>query len=343
MTIKIQENIALAPFTTIGLGGQARYFVECTTKEDIIEALEFASKNKLKIHILGGGSNTIFSDEGYLGLVLKIALKGIAVEEDKNIATLRVAAGEIWDEFVQFCIERRFVGVECLSGIPGLVGATPIQNVGAYGQEVKDTIVKVKALDRQNLKTVEFTNAECEFNYRQSRFKQKDRNKYIILEVVYKLPKNKPVEIKYKELQNELGEKAASTQVRAAVLALRKKKSMLVDKNDPNSRSVGSFFVNPILTKAEFLALKKLKNKNVPVFPSKDKVKVSAAWLVEHSGFPRGYRKNGVGISANHALALVNYGGTTKELLTLASEIEQAVYRRFGIRLEREPECVSLK
>lgn len=349
MAIKIQENIPLAPLTTIQLGGPARYFVECRSTEEVIEALDFAAKNKLEIHILGGGSNTVFSDEGFSGLVLKIGLKGISVEEKGSEVLVKVAAGENWDEFVQFCIKRGLTGVECLSGIPGLVGATPIQNVGAYGQEVKDTILKVRALNRETMQVVEFNNQECQFSYRQSRFKKGDKGKYIILAVVYRLKKNTKPIIKYKELQNYLQANTSLEMVRLAVLALRRKKSMLVDKTDPNSRSVGSFFINPIIEKSEFLELKKRWQESgggseIPNFKVAEKIKLSAAWLIEHSGFYKGYKKNGVGISTNHALALVNYGGgSAKELLSLASEIEKAVYNRFGIRLEREPECVFFK
>ncbi len=347
--LKIQENVPLSDFSTIGLGGNARYFFICKTVEDILEALAYSHKRDLRVHILGGGSNVIFADAGFDGLVIKVDTKGIAFEDRGTVAA---AAGEPWDQLVVRCIERGLGGMECLSGIPGLVGATPIQNVGAYGQEVADTIVSLRAIDRKTLDEVEFTNRDCRFAYRQSRFKSQDADRYVITKVTFQLREGGRPVITYPELSRFMasttgldtlhkGEPALSA-VREAVLALRRKKSMVLDLGDPNSRSVGSFFTNPIISIDRFDEVHAQWSRSghddrIPTFPSGDEVKIPAAWLVEKAGFAKGYRIGNVGVSHNHSLALVNHGGSTSELLELAARIQRAVYERFGISLEREP------
>ena len=328
----IAEQTALAPRTTLQLGGPARYFATCETAGEICTALEWAKAAALPVQILGGGSNVIFPDEGYDGLVLKIGLQGIEFSGD----TASAAAGEDWARWVATCIDRDLAGVECLSGIPGLVGATPIQNVGAYGQEVGDILVEVRALDRQSLQEVTFANTECDFAYRQSRFKRADRYRYIIIFVTYRLDPGGPAPIRYPELQHQVGGDASLTAVRNAVLALRRSKSMVIDPRDPNSRSAGSFFLNPVIGTDAFAAIAK-DHPDAPNFPAPNGVKVPAAWLVERAGFHKGQTQNGVGISDRHALALVNRDGTTRDLLALADEIQAAVAQTFGIGLEREP------
>lgn len=354
--VTILENIVLAPYTTIYLGGNAKYFCTCTSVSEIQEAFEFARMHNLRLHILAGGSNTIFSDDGFDGLVVKIDCKGMSFTEDGNDILATVQAGEEWDKFVKMCVEKGYAGVECLSGIPGSVGATPIQNVGAYGQEVKDTITTVKAIDRSTLQEISFSNAECQFSYRQSRFKSRDADKYIITEVTFRLMKNGTPTINYPEVEkiieasvplSSLADgKESLTAVRNVVLSLRKKKSMVIDPNDPNTKSVGSFFMNPIVDSDQLSVISKLWKKNgdgteIPTFPFEDQVKIPAAWLIEKSGFKKGYTKNGVGISDNHTLALVNRGGTTSALLALAQEIQHRVEQTFGIRLEIEPVIIS--
>ena len=328
----IVEYTALAPRTTLQLGGSARYFAACETASEIRTALEWARTTALPVQILGGGSNVVFPDEGYAGLVLKIGLQGI----EFSIDTATVAAGENWDRFVAECINRDLAGVECLSGIPGLVGATPIQNVGAYGQEVEDSIIEVRALDRQSLEEVTFANAKCDFAYRQSRFKRADRDRYVIMSVTYRLDPSGPAQIRYPELQRQVGGDASLAMVRDVVLALRRSKSMVIDPQDPNSRSVGSFFLNPVIGTDAFATIAK-DYPEAPSFPAPNGVKVPAAWLVEHAGFCKGQTQNGVGISDHHALALVNRGGTTRDLLALADEIQTTVAQTFGIGLECEP------
>ncbi|MBX2989672.1 MAG: UDP-N-acetylmuramate dehydrogenase [Bacteroidetes bacterium] len=353
---EFRENIPLASLTTFKLGGNARYFAECRNTDEILAAIHVAESKKVRYHILGGGSNTIFPDDGFDGLVLKIASRGIQFVREPGSVTIVVAAGEQWDDFVRFCIRSGLAGVECLSGIPGLAGATPIQNVGAYGQEVAETIFEVKAIDRFSLRTVRFGNSECNFAYRRSRFNQEDSGRFIITEVAFRFDPAVQPEIRYAELQNviassvDVGKLAGGIDkleaIRSAVLALRRKKSMVIDEADPNTQSAGSFFKNPVLTQDKFLQLLERCRMNriddsPPTFPSGEGVKVPAAWLLEKAGFQKGFRKGGVGVSANHTLALVNYGGTTKELLSLANEIQSAIIEKFGILLEREPVLVQ--
>jgi UDP-N-acetylmuramate dehydrogenase len=346
--INISENTSLSKFTSIKLGGRAKFFCECKTEKELIECLDYAKINKLKVQILGGGSNTIFSDEGFDGLVIKIDMKGINVHNDfKDNIIIKASAGEQWDDFVKYCVENKFAGVECLSGIPGSVGATPIQNVGAYGQEVKDTIIFVKAIDRETYKPTMFSNEDCLFGYRSSRFKTIDKNKYIVTEVLFKLRKDGKPEIKYPELEKYLKSKKENSfslkDVRNAVLELRRKKAMVIDENEPDSVSCGSFFVNPILNEKEFNTFCEklnLDSDSVPNYLSEGGVKLSAAWLIENAGFKKGYTKNGVGISNKHSLALVNRGGTAKDLLKLTEEIQKKVFDKFGIMLLKEPEVI---
>ena len=249
----LHENIPLAPLTTMGLGGPARYLAECTSLAEMRDCLTWAEAEGLPVQVLGGGSNVLFADAGYSGLVLKVGLSGVVF----NGATVEVAAGEDWDAFVQCCVERGLAGVECLSGIPGSVGATPIQNVGAYGQEVKDTIAEVRALDRQTLEEIAFAPAECGFAYRQSRFKGADRDRFIVTSVTYRLDDSGQPQIRYPELRRHVSDdRPTLATVRDTVLALRRGKSMVIDPQDPNSRSVGSFFLNPVIDAEAFDASK---------------------------------------------------------------------------------------
>jgi UDP-N-acetylmuramate dehydrogenase len=352
----VQANIPLASFTTIGLGGAARFFAVCSDVSELRDALSYARNAHLRLHVLGGGSNTIFPDRGFDGLVLHAAMRGMRFQEEDEHVFLRASAGEPWDRTVETCTERGLGGLECLSGIPGLVGATPIQNVGAYGQEVADTVFSVEALNRTSQQKVSFSRKECRFGYRTSRFKQEDADRYVITAVTFSLtPHARPL-IRYPELQRLLEDsidldtlergRPALAAVRDGVLKLRRSKSMIIDPGDPNTRSVGSFFTNPVVSPEDFGTIEKRwragENADpIPHFPAGSSVKIPAGWLVEHSGFPKGFRKGNVGISVNHALALVNRGGTAAELLALAAEIEDAVRSRFGIRLEREPVIVQ--
>lgn len=352
--MEIQHNVNLREFTTIGLGGKAKYFIHCKSVTDIISCLKFAKDNNSEVQVMSGGSNIIFPDDGFDGIVMFINLKGVEFKEEENSIYANVKAGESWDEFVLKCIGRGLTGIECLSGIPGSVGSTPIQNVGAYGQEVKDLIVSLKAIDRLTLQESIFENKDCLFGYRQSRFKNRDKDKYVITEVSFRFEKEREPVIKYKELQQLLDSKnslksALSLKdklklIRNSVYYLRKGKSMITDRNDPNSKSCGSFFINPVLNDIEFekfiLSSGKLTDE-IPVFKTGKENKISAAWLVEQAGFHKGYIKGGAGISQNHSLALININGTTKELLDLAKDIEVSVFDKFGIILSKEPVIVE--
>jgi UDP-N-acetylmuramate dehydrogenase len=356
LQISPQKDVLLSHLSTIGLGGKAMYFVSCESVEEILGTLAFAKERHLRVQVIGGGSNIIFPDEGFDGLVIRVAMKGISLLESGGWTTVTAKAGEPWDEFVKRCIENGLGGIECLSGIPGLVGATPIQNVGAYGQEVAETIISLRALERATLQTIEFAGQECGFGYRQSRFKGHDADRYIITEVTFRMRTNGRPVIRYPELRKYLESstdvaklasgRQALEAVQTAVLALRRRKSMVLDPADPNTRSVGSFFMNPILSKE---ALEKFHHlwktagdgSTMVTFPSESGVKIPAGWLVEKAGFKKGYRRAGVGISSNHSLALINCGGTTRELLALAEEIQHTVFAKFGIRLEREPVVVQ--
>ena len=345
---EIKKDIPLAPFTTLRIGGKARFFVRAESKNDVIEAFEFADKNNLEIFVLGGGSNILISDNGFDGLVLQIAIKGI----ENNGETLTVGAGEDWDEFVKFCVRENLAGVECLSGIPGFVGGTPVQNVGAYGQEVSETIVSVRIFDRKAREIKTLTNADCGFEYRKSIFNTTEKNCYIVLAVTFALDKNGKPKIAYQDLKNYFAEKVPNlAETREAVLQIRRKKSMVIDAGDLNSQSAGSFFKNPIVELEQFqnIVTKCTKlniigeNDKIPHFPSgKNLVKIPAAWLIEKAGFQKGYTKGRVGLSTNHTLALINRGdATAQELIELKNEIQAKVAEIFGIELLPEPVFVG--
>lgn len=350
-----RERVPLAPKTTIGLGGPARYYASAASEAELRDALSTARTQDLPVQILGGGSNTVFPDAGYPGLVLRVALRGVAFERDAGGVLATAKAGEDWDAFVVHCLQDGLQGVECLSGIPGSVGATPIQNVGAYGQEVSQTIVRVRAIDRTTLEDVVFEGAQCGFAYRESRFKGEDAGRFVITEVTYRLqPGGRPT-LQYPELAREAQARGvaqappgeALQRTREAVLALRRSKSMVYDPDDPNAHSVGSFFLNPVLDEAGYRTLRERLRLRFPEDPPKPPSfaavggrKVPAAWLIERAGFHRGLRRGGVGISQNHTLALVNVSGTTAQLLSLADEIVQGVEHAFGVHLQPEPVIV---
>jgi len=284
------------------------------------------------------------------GIVMKISTKGITEIIRNGNVFLTVKAGESWDGLVNYAVASGLQGIECMSGIPGSVGATPVQNVGAYGQEVKDVITSVTAIDWDSLKTITFSNEECNFSYRCSRFKSNDAGRFIITEVTFKLNKNKTPEIKYPELEkiilNDKDFEASDSVkdklmiVRNTVINLRKSKSMIIDEKDPNSRSCGSFFTNPVLNENEFNKLKS-RVSDFPFFKTDKGYKVPAAWLIENSGFRKGFKLKGAGISEKHSLAVINCGGNTSDILNLANKIEESVFIKFGIRLIKEPVIID--
>ena len=348
---KIRQNIELKDLTTLKIGGAARFFVSAETEEDVVEAVNFASENELEIFVLGGGSNVLVSDKGFDGLVLQINLKGIEIENknDENVI-VTAKAGEDWDEFVAFCVEKNLAGVECLSGIPGFVGGTPIQNVGAYGQEVSETIRAVKVFDRKSQEILTLNNSECKFTYRSSIFNSTDKNRFIVLAVDFDLKKNGSPKIVYKDLiQMFGGEIPDLRETREAVRRIRAEKAMLVRQGGLDSQSAGSFFKNPVVTSAEFERIAEAAKKNglgdVPNFKTDDgSIKIPAAWLIEKSGFHKGFQKGNVGLSTRHTLALTNRGNASAlDIIALKNEIQKRVSDTFGIELQTEPVFIGFE
>lgn len=354
----VQNDVPLAPLTSFRLGGRAKYCIAIKTIEDLKNAIQFSEAQSLPYLILGGGSNTIFRDKGFDGVVFLIQIPGIrCLDANEKEVLYEVGAGIVWDQFVEYTTKQGLSGIECLSGIPGSVGASPIQNIGAYGQEVKDSIVSVQCIDEiGNL--ISLQNSECNFTYRNSEFKSGKFQKYIVTSVTFKLSKLEEPCILYPEvkkqwdtiIQDRIKTHSMSEhrtlyleKLRDLILNLRKKKSMVLDDDDPNTRSAGSFFTNPIISneKAEsfFKHANHLGFSNPPIFdePNGNK-KLSAAWLIEHSGIKKGdLYPGGVGISTNHCLGLINIEGTTDALLTMAESIQKQVYDTFSIHLEIEP------
>jgi UDP-N-acetylmuramate dehydrogenase len=343
--MNIRENVPLAPLTTIGIGGPARFFSRAKNVDDLSAALAWARERGRAVFILGGGSNLLISDGGFDGLVVQVDLRGFTIEwNEGEFAMVKAAAGEPWDAFVQYAVVRGWAGVECLSGIPGSTGATPIQNVGAYGQEVSETIVRVEALDRRTGRVVWFTNEECRFGYRTSLFKSDERGRHIIVSVTFRLRRGGAATVKYPELQNAIHERGIDLDdlraVRATVIVLRKRKGMVLDPRDPDTRSDGSFFMNPVLSAAEYEAFARLAP-DAPHFPAGEDVKLSAGWLIEKAGFQKGFAHGNVGLSTKHCLAIVNRGGgSAAEVLELMHMIQTRVREKYGIGLVPEPHFV---
>jgi UDP-N-acetylmuramate dehydrogenase len=336
------EQVDLAPLTTLGVGGRARWFVRAEAAADVARAHQWAQDAGTPLLVLGGGSNVVVADAGFDGLVLLIALPGTTFVPRGPDTLLTAGAGEPWDGVVAAAVDRGLAGLECLSGIPGTVGGTPIQNVGAYGQEVADTIERVVVYDTTSGDTLTLTPADCRFTYRSSRFKQEDAGRFVVCSVLFRLRAGAPT-VNYPDIVTHL-ERAGVTApsaaaVRDAVLTVRKRKGMVVDAADPDTRSVGSFFMNPIVTAGEYEHAASLQEAHPPAFPMPDgRVKVSAAWLIEHAGFARGEADGAAGISSKHTLALINRGGATAgDVLRLATRIKRQVGDRFGIWLRPEP------
>ncbi len=332
----------LRELTTLRLGGPPRRLVDARTDEEVLAAVREADAANEPLLVLAGGSNVVVADEGFAGTALRVLTTGVARDGD----VIHVAAGEPWDAFLARCVDHGRAGAECLSGIPGSIGATPIQNVGAYGQEVAETIVSVRALDRRRDVVDDLTPEECGFAYRSSAFKR-EPGRWVVLRVSYALPHAEASgPVRYAELARALGvpvgQSAPLAAVRDAVLALRAGKGMVLDADDPDTRSAGSFFTNPIVEASAFAAL---GERGAPGWPEPDgRVKTSAAWLIEQAGFTRGRgRPDGIAISTKHTLALTNRGdGTAEELLALAREIAAGVRAEFAIELAPEPVLVGL-
>ena len=346
--MQILENIPLAPLTTLRIGGPAKYFVEARNIAEVQEAVTYARSRNLPLIVLGGGSNLLISDAGWPGLALKIAIEGIepraAHDEDGNVI-FDVGAGESWDRFVSRSVMARCAGLECLSGIPGSVGGTPVQNVGAYGQEVAETIEAVQVLDLRDGQVRELCREACGFGYRSSIFNTTESGRFIVLRVSYALtPEGKP-RLTYADLKRHFAGRETTpnlAETREAVRHIRALKGMLIVAGDPDCQSAGSFFKNPVLSEAQHEDLKQraaARGLTVPSYPALvTHKKVSAAWLVERSGFTKGYGFGHAGISHKHALAIVNRGGATAaEVLALKEQIQHRVEEIWGVHLEPEP------
>ena len=353
----------LADYTTVRLGGPARAFIRASTEEELIEAVRAADASGEPVLVLGGGSNLVVADEGFDGTVIQVATRGVSPGASTGpglgpgMSTVTVAAGEDWDAVVARTVAEGLAGLECLSGIPGLAGATPIQNVGAYGQEVSQTITRVRVYDRKTGEILEIPNEQCGFGYRTSRFRGADR--FVVLSVTFGLAAQvRSVPVRYAELAAALGvspgDQVESIQARSAVIELRQRKGMVIDPADPDTRSVGSFFVNPVLdadTMASVEAAARARcgpGTRVPRFEVAGSgdglVKVPAAWLIERAGFGKGYSPgDGARISSKHTLALVNSGSaSTAGLMALAREIRDGVRDTFGVPLAPEPVLVGV-
>lgn len=341
----VLENVPLAPLTTLKVGGPSRFFTEPKSVTEVSDAVSFARSRNLPLFVLGGGSNLVISDAGWPGLVLKLAISGIDQREENGKTLFKVGAGEEWDKFVARAVARNCAGVECLSGIPGSVGGTPVQNVGAYGQEVAETIASVLVFDLKDGQVRELCAEACGFQYRTSIFNTSERGRFIILRVTYGLAPGGEAHIEYADLKKHFAGFQNSPSLagtREAVRRIRAAKGMLITLGDEDCRSAGSFFKNPVLVPDQYAELTRraeVKGLHVPSYPALDvQRKVSAAWLVEHSGFSKGYSSGRVGISRKHALAIVNRGdAAAADILGLKDHIQQRVEELWGIHLEPEP------
>ena len=340
----VRERVALAPYTTLGVGGPARWFVEAPDEATLRDALAWSRARGVALRMLGGGSNVVVADAGVEALVVRVGLRGVTTREAGRVVDITAAAGEPWDDLVALAVARGWAGLECLSGIPGLVGATPMQNVGAYGQEVSDTVVAVRALDTTTGEALTLSPAECGFAYRDSAFKSRELGRYVVLAVTYRLRPGAAPTLGYADVERAVAARGLTAptlaDVRASVLAIRRTKSMVLDPGDPNRRSCGSFFTNPIVVAADAdQVAQRAGEATMPRWPQADGgVKLSAAWLIERAGYRRGQREGAVGLSTAHALAVVAHDGArAADVLGFARRLQASVAERFGVRLALEP------
>lgn len=343
----IEENIALHDYTTLNVGGAARFFARPRSIEEIQEVLAWAKSQSLALFILGGGSNTLVSDTGFSGVVLSLArcleLGGWTLQPEAEGAHAKVGAAVVWDDWVGHCVAQGLAGITCLSGIPGHVGAAPIQNIGAYGQEVSEVLTAVEVMDLGDGSIQTYRADDCGLGYRQSNFKGEWHGRYLVLWVHMRLRHDSTEPLRYPSLSSTLSPKPSLAEVRATVLALRRSKSMVYDPQDPNHKSAGSFFMNPVITNTNLEGLKQslgadLTEKMPAYDASPGKTKLSAAWLMEQAGFGKGYVKGQAGLSSNHCLGVINRGdASADDIVALASEIQRGVKERFGVTLMPEP------
>ncbi|MDO5288001.1 MAG: UDP-N-acetylmuramate dehydrogenase [Actinomycetia bacterium] len=344
LAASVPPSLLLADYTTVRTGGPARRLVVARSLDELVGAVSDADAAGEPVLVLGGGSNVVVSDAGFDGLVVVVATRGVDADTSAcSGAFVTVAAGEPWDDLVATSVTQEWVGLEALSGIPGATGSTPVQNVGAYGAEVAQTVASVRTWDRHERQYRTFAAADCGFGYRSSRFKA-EPGRYLVLSVSFQLALGaQAAPIRYAELARRLGvqagDRAPAAQVREAVLELRRSKGMVLDPDDHDTWSTGSFFMNPVLDERSAAGLPP----EAPRFPQPDRrVKTSAAWLIQHAGFDRGYGAGAARVSGKHTLALTNRGGaTTADLLALAREVRDGVQARFGVRLAPEPVLVG--
>ncbi len=340
-----RERVPLAPLTTLGVGGAARWFVEARDESGLLEAFRWARDRAMPFRVMGGGSNLVVADEGVDGLVVRVGLRGIEARAAGGAIDLTAAAGEVWDDLVRHTVDQGWAGLECLSGIPGLVGATPMQNVGAYSQEVSDTVVAVRALDATSGAVTTLPAGECGFGYRDSRLKSGEPGRWVVLAVTYRLEAGGKPCVRYPDVERDLAARGIASptlaDVRETVLGVRRSKSMVLDvPDDPNRRSCGSFFTNPVVPAADVARVEALTgDRAMPRWPQPDgRVKLSAAWLIERAGFRRGEPAGPVGLSTRHALAIVaRAGARARDVVDFARRLQGEVERRFTVRLTPEP------
>ncbi|MCB9642669.1 MAG: UDP-N-acetylmuramate dehydrogenase [Myxococcales bacterium] len=346
--LAIEADVPLGPLTTLGVGGQADFLARPTTREELDACVAWASSFGLPICWLGGGSNVVIADAGLRGLVIQPRMREIRIlSEQEGVTHVWAEAGCLWDDLVRWSVEEDLAGIECLSGIPGHVGAAPIQNIGAYGQELSEVFVASELWDTHLRQVVRWTREDWRFAYRQSRLKEEGVGRYAVLSVTLALQRGGAPSLRYRDLQSHFAETAVPSlvAVREAVLTIRRQKSMVWDAEDPNARSAGSFFTNPIVEEHEakkaYARLEKIlqEGDKMPMFPTADgKVKLSAAWLIERCGMPRGYGEGRVGLSTRHTLALVNRGDAlASEVVAFARHIQSRVLEKCGIHLHPEP------
>jgi UDP-N-acetylmuramate dehydrogenase len=342
----VESGVPLSDRCTLGVGGAARFFSRAIDAETLERSLQWARRSNTPIHILGGGSNVVFADAGFDGLVIHVDIRGVSRVDTNDRVRYRAGAGEPWDPFVAATVAEGCAGLECLSGIPGQVGGTPVQNVGAYGQDVSAVITCVEAINRGTLAVERLDNVECGFGYRTSRFKGRDLNRFVVTQVEFELTRDGSASLLYPDVIahfESIGETSpALGEVREAILTIRRRKGMVIEPDNPANQSVGSFFVNPVITN-EALARLEARQTGMPRYRVDDgHVKVPAAWLIENAGFPKGTTRGVVGVSPFQAQAIVNHGGATAaDVVSLATDIKQAVWDEFRVTLVPEPVFVG--
>jgi UDP-N-acetylmuramate dehydrogenase len=343
-TIRIREHVPLAPYTTLRIGGPARFFCEITTESELLEAITFARERDLPLFVLGGGSNLLVSDSGFDGLVLHMAITTPnQTNSEGNSLDITAATGTDWNFFVLALCEQSISGVECLAGIPGSVGGTPVQNVGAYGQEVADTITQVRALDLKTLNFITLTHEQCRFAYRSSIFNTTHRGHYIVTQVTFRFDRTASPHLTYADLTRHFaGQSPTPIDIYHAVREIRHSKGMLIVEGEADCRSAGSFFKNPVVPESlltKIATILEIPADKIPHWPAGESlIKLPAAWLLEKAGFTKGFQLGNAGISSRHTLALINRGNASAaDIEKLRDTIQQEVNARFHIQLEQEP------